>query len=496
MDPPASGCPLCASTWGNWFEEVDGRSTFFCCALCAKMWKAMRHEVRQRTQWTEFGAIDIEGNRWGRTCRAHRGDETYDFFIVFTPEGAVRRFEERASPPAPEVAGPLPVPAVVSAAATPATELPSAPPTGPPVESEALAPAYSEAHPAPPADATAPPSLPEEPVLATGLDPTLRARIAEEATRYPNLLDLPPAEGRKVVREIARELDTLAGAPAAVAQLRNTSFPAGDHRVTARVYTPVDGTPPLPVVLYFHGGGWVFGDLETADSVCREIADRSSCAVVSVAYRRSPEAKYPAAVEDAYAAVHWLTDPATVQRLEIDPARIVVAGDSVGGNLAAVVTLVTRERAGPVLAGQVLVCPVLDHAPDTPSMKEYATGFGLDATFLPWMWQQYLARPEDATHPWVAPLRAPDLSGLPPALILTAECDVLRDEAERYADRLAEAGVRVQSTRYAGMIHGFLDYRGIVEDGWEGLDEVATWLKATVHSDVPLAPPPPPPPPG
>ncbi|MCI4360586.1 MAG: alpha/beta hydrolase, partial [Thermoplasmata archaeon] len=250
-----------------------------------------------------------------------------------------------------------------------------------------------------------------------------------------------------------------------------------DHRVPVRVYLPTTGEPPFPVVVYYHGGGWVFGDLDTHDSLCREIGNRSACAVVSVGYRRSPEHKYPEPLEDCYGAVQWVADPGTAVRLQIDPGKIAVAGDSVGGNMAAVVCLLARERQGPAISAQVLICPVTAHEPDTPSYRENATGYGLEGSFMPWMWTQYLRGPEDAADPHVAPLRARDLGHLPPALGITAEYDLLRDEGEEYGERLRAAGVSAQVTRYPRMPHGFLDYRGLVDEAWDALDEIGAMLR-------------------
>ncbi|MCI4340431.1 MAG: alpha/beta hydrolase [Thermoplasmata archaeon] len=265
--------------------------------------------------------------------------------------------------------------------------------------------------------------------------------------------------------------------------LKTSSFALPDHRVPVRVYLPTNGEAPFPVVVYFHGGGWVFGDVDTHDSVCREIANRSECAVVSVGYRRAPEHKFPDPLEDCYGAVQWVADLGTAARLQTDPGRIAVAGDSAGGNMAAVVCLLARERGGPTISGQVLICPVTAHDPDTPSYRENATGFGFEVSFMPWMWAQYLRGPEDASDPHVAPVRARDLSHLPSALVVTAECDLLRDEGEEYGERLRAAGVAAQVTRYPGMPHGFIDYRGLVDEGWDALDEIGEWLRRLFGRD-------------
>lgn len=459
MDPPPEGCAACGSTWGEAWTEVGGVSTFFCSPGCAAIAATLRAEAVARLGGADLEALSLRSDRWSCTGTARARDgRSLELAAIFTPEGHLRSLAAtliEASPPAEEEA-----------------------PVGEPVAAETPGPAPEA-----------------EPLESAELPTPLRERLDDEATRFPDLTVVPVAEARQAVREMYRETDRLAGAAAAVSQLRNTGIPAGDHRVPARVYTPVNGTEPLPVVLYFHGGGWVYGDLDTHDSVCREIADRAEAVVVSVAYRRSPEAKFPAALEDAFAALVWVNDPETVHRLSIDPARVVAAGDSVGGNLAAALALRARDRGGPPIAGQVLLCPVLAKDPGTPSYEENASGYGLEPRFMGWMWEQYLARPEDAADPFVAPLRAPDLRGLPPALVVSAEYDILRDEAEQYAERLAEAGVAVDSTRYPGMVHGFIDYRGLVEEGWGALDEIGSWLRRTVGTAHPPPPPPPPPPP-
>jgi acetyl esterase/lipase len=309
------------------------------------------------------------------------------------------------------------------------------------------------------------------------LHPKLRQRIDYEAASFPDLTQLPIPEGRNVVRAMSLETDRLAGAPGSLSAVEDHSIPSRGARLRVRLFFPLNGPRPAPVLVYLHGGGWVFGDLDTHDTVCREIAARSRAVVASVDYRRSPEAKFPAAIEDAYAAVQWLHDGETARRFGLRPDQIAIGGDSAGGNMAAVVAVLARDRGGPRLAGQLLICPVTAYFPNTPSYAANGVGFGLDASFMPWMWEQYLTSPAEGQDPRVAPLRTPDLSRLPPALVITAEYDLLRDEGEQYADRLREAGVPTQATRYAGMIHGFLDYRGIVREGWEALEEIATTVR-------------------
>lgn len=328
-----------------------------------------------------------------------------------------------------------------------------------------------------------------------GLHPKLEERLVDEAARFPDLTAVPVDEAREVVRDLAVETDRLAGGAPSVALVRDTSFRAGDHRVRVRVYSPPEAESTPPVVAYFHGGGWVFGDLDTHDSICREIANRALASVVAVDYRRSPEHRFPAAYDDCLAAVRWLAGEPVATRLGFDPTRIALAGDSAGGNLAVGVARALRSPEGPRPAAMVLICPVVDHLPDLPSYSEFATGFGLEGTFLPWMWTQYLRSPEDVADPRVTPARATDLAGLPRTLMQTAECDLLRDEGERFGESLRSSGVEVTVTRYPGMIHGFLDYRGLVEEGWKALEEIGGFLRSAL-ARPPSADPPPPPPAG
>lgn len=309
------------------------------------------------------------------------------------------------------------------------------------------------------------------------LHPKLRERIDHETGAFPDLTQLPVNEGRAVVRDMERETDRLAGPPPPLEGVEDHLVPLLSHKLKARLYFPKGPASPRPVLVYLHGGGWVFGDLDTHDSLCREISARSGVALASVDYRRSPEDKFPAALEDGYAAMRWLANPETARRFNFLPGEIAIGGDSAGGNMAAVLSAMTRDDHGPSLAGQVLICPVAGYYPNTPSYAANGTGFGLDASFIAWMWTQYLATPKQGHDPRVAPLLAPNLSHVAPALVITAEYDLLRDEGELYAARLQEAGVPTQMTRYNGMVHGFQDYRGIVPEGWAVIDEVARTLK-------------------
>ncbi|MGA7846121.1 MAG: alpha/beta hydrolase [Thermoplasmata archaeon] len=309
------------------------------------------------------------------------------------------------------------------------------------------------------------------------LHPKLRERIDYEATSFPDLTRIPVNEGRQVVRAMAVETDRLAGPPPALARVENHSISVPGHRLGLRLYFPKEAPDPSPVLVYLHGGGWVFSDLETHDSLCREIAGRSRTVVASVDYSRSPEERFPVALEDGYAAVQWLAEPETARRFQLRPDRIAIGGDSAGGNMAAVLAVLTGYRRGPELMGQILICPVTAYTPDTPSYSTNGTGFGFEASFMPWMWDHYLTSPRQGQDYRVAVLRTPDLSHVAPALVITAEYDLLRDEGEQLADRLREAGVPTQATRYNGMIHGFLDYRGLVQEAGDAIDEIAGTLR-------------------
>lgn len=259
-----------------------------------------------------------------------------------------------------------------------------------------------------------------------------------------------------------------------VAAVADHRVPVAGGEITVRAYAP-GGPGPHPVLVYYHGGGWVAGDLYTHDGLCRSIANAARCTVISVDYRRAPEFKYPVAADDSYAALLWIV--AHAARLGIDPRRVAVGGDSAGGNLATVVALMARERRGPGLVHQVLIYPVTDHDLNTPSYLENATGYVLTREGMRWFWNHYLARAAQGEEPHASPLRAPSLAGLPPALVMTAECDPLRDEGEAYAARLRDAGVPVTVTRYAGMFHGFVRMTRILGKARIALDEIAGSLQ-------------------
>jgi acetyl esterase len=254
-----------------------------------------------------------------------------------------------------------------------------------------------------------------------------------------------------VIRTAFAEMSTRDEGPA-VADVESqwADGPAG--RIPLRIYTP-EGDRPKPGLVYFHGGGFVVCDLDSHDATCRELANGADCVVVSVDYRLAPEAKFPAAPEDCYAATQWVAR--RVDQLGIDSSRLAVAGDSAGGNLATAVARMCRDRGGPPLVHQLLIYPVTDHAFDTKSYRENGSGYFLTERMMRWFWHHYLADEADGANPLASPLRADDLEGLPPATVLTAEYDPLRDEGRAYAERLQAAGVETRYTDYPGVFHGF-----------------------------------------
>ena len=268
----------------------------------------------------------------------------------------------------------------------------------------------------------------------------------------PPIYTLSPADARSV---LARAQSIPVGKPSA--QIEDIALPVGPTgSVPIRIVRPASSAGVLPVVMYFHGGGWVLGDRDTHDRLVREIAAGARAAVVFVDYARSPEARYPVAIEQAYAATRYVADNAA--DLRIDPLRLAVAGDSVGGNMAAAVTLMANQRRGPRIAFQVLFYPVTDAGFDTPSYSQFADGPWLTKRAMEWFWDAYLPDPAARDQPTATPLNAPrdELASLPEALVIVDENDVLRDEGEAYARKLSDAGVRATSVRYNGTIHDFV----------------------------------------
>jgi acetyl esterase len=260
-----------------------------------------------------------------------------------------------------------------------------------------------------------------------------------------------------------------------VESVEDREIPGPRGPIPIRIYTS-EGTGKRPVVVYYHGGGWVIGNIDTHDNVTRYLANASGGIVVSVDYKLAPENPFPAAVDDAYAALEWVAGNA--ESLGGDPSRIAVAGDSAGGNLSAAVSLRARDRKGPEILCQGLIYPATNlSALDTQSHKDFAEGFFLTNEALEWFRSQYVPRPEVRMDPYVSPLLAKDHSNLPPAVVITAQFDPLRDEGEAYAAKLEEAGVPVEMVRFDGMLHGFVSFVGVMDQAADALDLIAARVK-------------------
>ncbi len=312
------------------------------------------------------------------------------------------------------------------------------------------------------------------------LDPKAKALLTAIAVAGPPDIRSVPLE---FAREMVEQGYARMRIPViAVGSVKTTSFvgPGGD--VAVRIYNPA-GEGPFPVIVFFHGGGWVFFRLDAYDPICTHLCSFSRCVVVSVDYRLSPENRFPAATDDCLAATRWVAEHCC--EWSGDPCRIFVAGDSAGGNLATVTAIRIRDEFaatahGPSLhlAGQVLIYPVTDYCiPEKPSYCEFADGFGLTKGDMQWFWDKYLGKAEDAANFYVAPLLAADLSGLPPAMVIISGYDPLRDEGLAYANRLEEAGVPVKLSVYEDMIHGFLSYLGIMKQAKTAIEEISVWVK-------------------
>jgi len=303
------------------------------------------------------------------------------------------------------------------------------------------------------------------------LDPQARKLLDQIAEAgVPPFHTLTPQEARDQLLIASRFVGRLEEVHA----VEDREVAGSDGAIPIRVYRPTE-SDVLPAVVFFHGGCWLMGDIRTHDGYCRAVANRSGVIVVSVDYRLAPEHKYPAATEDAYSATRWVSEHAST--IGADSRRVAVMGDSAGGNLAAVAALMARDRGGPPLAFQLLVYPITDFSFDTASYRENAIGFHLTRDDMVWGWGHYLSNELEGYQPYASPLRADDLRGLPPALILTAEYDPLRDEGEAYARKLIGAGVPVRQKRYDGMIHGFARRTDLLDKAREAMDDVATALR-------------------
>lgn len=307
------------------------------------------------------------------------------------------------------------------------------------------------------------------------LHPEIAADLAAAAA-----LGEPPLRSltAQAARARAERQPRVGGAPVKVSETLKVPVEGGS--IAARLYRPFGDGDALPGIIYIHGGGWVLCSLDTHDNVCRNLAASIGAIVVSVDYRMAPEYHFPVASDDCLAAVRWIA--AHASSLGIDPARLVVGGDSAGGNLAAVTALRLRDEGGPALAGQMLIYPVTDDiAAGYPSYTEFAEGFGLTADDMAWFWEHYVPDPKVRTHPHASPLRAESLADLPPALVLTAGCDVLRDEGEAYAGRLAASGVTLDFRRYEGLHHGCAGDYGRLHAVAPFFEHIVTWARSIFH---------------
>jgi acetyl esterase len=301
------------------------------------------------------------------------------------------------------------------------------------------------------------------------LTPEYQAMLAELAeTPAPKMTELSPGETREMYRLMRPVNDAMV-----VGSVENRTIPGPGGDIPIRIFKP-DAEGALGILVNFHGGGWVFGDLDTSDAVCRGLCKAANCIVVSVDYRLAPEHVYPAAVEDAYAATCWVADHAT----ELGGSgKLAVTGESAGGNLAAVVALKARDEDGPTIAYQLLAYPVVDHDMNRPSYSENREGYLLETDLMAWFWNHYCPDANRRNEPEASPLRAASLADLPPAMVLTAEFDPLRDEGNAYATRLADSGVAAESICCEGLIHDFLATAELFECSKAPFDQAASALK-------------------
>ena len=304
------------------------------------------------------------------------------------------------------------------------------------------------------------------------------------AMKLPAPDTIPVALARE---QFMRARASFLAAPEEVASCVDRTLPGPAGAIAVRIYRPrgSNAQAQLPALVYFHGGGWVFGNLDSHDPLCRTLANRAQCAVVAVDYRLAPENKFPAAVDDAFAVLRYLANQGAA--LGIDSTRMAAAGDSAGGTLVAVSAIEFRDRGGPRLALQALLYPATDLTMDAPSYATLGQGYMLTRERMLFFRNAYLRSADDIADWRASPLKATDLSRLPPALVITASHDPLVDEGKAYADRLVAAGVPATYRCYPGMIHGFLTMSGAIDAGRAGIDEIAAALKAAFAAAGPRA---------
>ena len=311
--------------------------------------------------------------------------------------------------------------------------------------------------------------------MATTSDPQLQALLEQMArTPRPKIYEIDVATAREGVRQMIRALDSR---EVPIGRVEAIRVAGAEGQLPARVYTPIAaGANGVPVLIFFHGGGWVLGDLDTYDTLCRGLAAAAGCKVVSVDYRLAPEHPFPAAIEDAYAAVKWVE--ANAPAIGVDANKIAIGGDSAGGNISAVVCQMARQKNGPAIDFQLLLYPATQLRAKTESRQKFIDDPVLDLDTMRWFEHHYLGDEPSETDPRVSPLIAPSLAGLPPAYVLTAGLDPMRDEGRMYAERLSAEGVPTQYVCYEDMIHGFLTMSGVLDTARLAIEDIGKALAA------------------
>jgi len=311
------------------------------------------------------------------------------------------------------------------------------------------------------------------------LDPVMKAFLDQMAAQpRPKLSELPPPDERAVFRAL---MEMVGPKDVPIGKVANLACPGPAGEIALRSYTPIAPSgEALPTLVFYHGGGFVVGDLDTHDGLCRMIANEAGVRVVAVDYRLAPEHPFPSAVDDAYAALTFVEKNAA--ELGIDANRLAVGGDSAGGALSAAMTQMARDTGGPAIAFQLLLFPVTQVNANTPSVAKYAEGYMLEREVLDWWYKCYLGPSGDASDPRVSPLSAQSFDDLPPAYLLTAECDLLHDEGLQYAAKLRAAGVPVEVKDYPGLVHDFIYLQGVLPQAAQALKEAAHALKSTLNS--------------
>lgn len=311
------------------------------------------------------------------------------------------------------------------------------------------------------------------------LDPIMKTFLDQMAADpRPKLEVAGPIVGREMMRAL---IQLLGARDVPIGKVENTTCPGPGGDIPLRIYSPVaSGGDPLPALVYFHGGGFVIGDLETHDGLCRMLANDAGVRVIAVDYRLAPEHKFPAAVEDAFGATQWVE--ANASDLGIDANRLAVGGDSAGGNLAAVVSQMAKQKGAPAIAYQMLFFPVTEAGGDTKSMRECAEGYFLERGTMDWFFKSYLGAGVDASDVRISPLLAKDLAGLPPAYVMLAGYDPLHDEGLAYAEKLKKAGVSVTVADYPGLVHDFIFFQAVLPQAPEAMKSASAALKGALSA--------------